>query len=101
MNPKTRITLRENMRVTPTEAGAIVIDGTTFVASEVNSSGQLILSLCRGEGASFDAITHSFAAEAECSPEEAREAVETFLLAAQAENWLDIEDDEQRSTTKR
>lgn len=77
------------MRLVETDAGALVIDESTFLTSEVNVSGYIILRHCIG-GAALDQIAEAFAGEADCSFDEAHEVIEMFLGAARGEGWVDV-----------
>lgn len=82
-----RLGLSETVTITETGSGALVVDRRTLVASEVNSTGLLILGYCR-RGVTFAAAAKEFTAAAGCSVEEARPVLEEFIAAAMLEGWV-------------
>lgn len=92
VDDRANIVLKESVWIVETEAGALVIDESTFITSEVNVSGYIILRHCV-EGAVLDKIVAAFAHDADCSVADARAAVESFLAAARAEGWLRVSGD--------
>ena len=81
------VALKDCVRVVETEAGALVVNEATYVASEVNVSGRIVLTACV-RGASYASVVRALAKEARCEYDEADAVVREFLTAADAEGWI-------------
>jgi coenzyme PQQ synthesis protein D (PqqD) len=89
MDADTSVALLPCIRLVETDMGGLVVDESTFVASEVNVSGLIILNKCT-DGARLGEVVEAFAEEAQCAYDEADTAVRDFLGAAEAEGWISI-----------